>query len=199
MNDVNRKYRQSARAEGAEATRRRIVEAAFELHRSLGPARTSLSAVAREAGVSRPTLYAHFPDEASLFQACTMHWMTLDPPPDPGAWIEVQDPAERVAVALADIYSHYSRNEELIDNVFRDMHVVESMRSFNVPLVEAGFAAMAETLTSAFDDDDVGAIRRRATVAVAISFATWKVLVTQQGLSTEDAVDLMTQLVVGAG
>lgn len=199
MGGVNRQYHQSARAESAAATRQRIVEAAVELHRSLGPARTSLSAVAREAGVSRPTLYAHFPDEASLFQACTMHWLSQDPPPDPGAWAEIDHPAERVAVALEEIYSHYSRNEELIDNVFRDMYVVESMRSFNVPLMEAGFAAMTETLASAFDDDEAAASRRRAIVSVAISFATWKVLVMRQGLSDQDAVDLMTRLVVTVG
>lgn len=128
-----------------------------------------------------------------------MHWLSQDPPPDPGAWAEIDHPAERVAVALEEIYSHYSRNEELIDNVFRDMYVVESMRSFNVPLMEAGFAAMTETLASAFDDDEAAASRRRAIVSVAISFATWKVLVMRQGLSDQDAVDLMTRLVVTVG
>ncbi|MFP5333593.1 MAG: TetR/AcrR family transcriptional regulator [Acidimicrobiia bacterium] len=198
MGDVNREYRQTTRAERAAETRRRIVAAAVELHRSLGPAATSLSAVAREAGVSRPTLYAHFPDEASLFQACTMHWLSQDPPPDPTAWTQIDDPAERVAVALGEIYSHYGRNEELIDNVFRDMYVVESMRSFNVPLMEAAFAAMTEVLTTAFGDDEGRASRRRAVVAVAISFDTWKVLVVRQGLDERVAVELMTQLVVAA-
>lgn len=127
-----------------------------------------------------------------------MHWLTLDPPPDPSAWTRIDHPAERVSVALGEIYSHYSRNEELSDNVFRDMHVVESMRSFNVPLMEAGFAAMTETLASAFDDDEAGASQRRAIVSVAISFATWKVLVVREGLSEQDAVDLMTHVVTTA-
>lgn len=199
MNDVKRLYNQSARAESASATRQRIVEAAVDLHRSLGPARTSLSAVAREAGVSRPTLYAHFPDEASLFQACTMHWLSQDPPPDPNAWVEIDDPAQRVSVALTEIYSHYARNNQMIDNVFRDMYVVESMRSFNVPLMEAGFAAMTGNLTAAFDDDGPTATARRAAVSVAISFETWKVVVAREGLSEAEAVDLMTRFVVSAG
>lgn len=168
------------------------------LHRSMGPARTSFSAVAREAGVSRPTLYAHFPDEASLLQACTLHWMSQDPPPEPTTWAKIDDPAERVTAALREIYSHYSRNEQLINNVFRDMYVVESMRSFNLPLMEAGFAAMTETLAAAFDDDEASVTRRRAMVSLAISFATWKGLVGREGLSETDAVDLMTRVVVTA-
>ena len=177
------------------STRRRIVEAAIELHGTVGPARTSLSAVARKAGVSRPTLYSHFPDEASLFHACTMHWMSREPPPDPAAWLEVGDPRRRIGSALSEIYSHYARNEQMIGNVLRDMYLVESMRSLNVPLVEELFAAMTEILASAFDDGADLAVRRRAIVSVAISFNTWKSLVRIEGLTNEEAADLMAQLV----
>ena len=107
----------------------------MRLHSTVGPARTSLSAVAEEAGVSRPTLYSHFPDEAALFQACTMHWMSQDPPPNPTAWLEITDPGQRVKTALHQIYAHYERNEQMIGNVFRDMHVVDHMKSFNKRLV----------------------------------------------------------------
>jgi AcrR family transcriptional regulator len=183
------------RAEKTASTRQRIVEAAVELHGTVGPANTSLSAVARKAGVSRPTLYSHFPDEASLFHACTMHWMSHDPPPDPAAWLEIDDSRERIGVALSEIYSHYARNEQMIGNVFRDMYLVESMRSFNVPLVEESFAAMTEIIVSAFDDGSDLAIRRRATVSVAISFNTWKSLVNVEGLTNEKAAELMAHLV----
>lgn len=195
MSGVNRQYRQSARAKKTASTRQRIVEAAIELHGTVGPANTSLSAVARQAGVSRPTLYSHFPDEASLFQACTMHWMSQDPPPDPAAWLEIDDSRQRIGTALSEIYSHYARNEQMIGNVFRDMYVVESMRSFNVPLVEESFAAMTEILSSAFDDGPDLSVRRSAMVSVTLSFHTWKKLVKVEGLTNDEAADLMAQLV----
>lgn len=183
------------RAKKTASTRQRIVEAAIELHGTVGPANTSLSAVARQAGVSRPTLYSHFPDEASLFQACTMHWMSQDPPPDPAAWLEIDDSRQRIGTALSEIYSHYARNEQMIGNVFRDMYVVESMRSFNVPLVEESFAAMTEIISSAFDDGPDLTVRRSAMVTVTLSFHTWKKLVKVEGLTNDEAADLMAQLV----
>ena len=183
------------RAEKTASTRQRIVEAAIELHGTVGPANTSLSAVARKAGVSRPTLYSHFPDEASLFHACTMHWMSQDPPPDPAAWLEIDDSNRRIGTALNEIYSHYARNEQMLGNVIRDMYLVESMRSFNVPLVEESFAAMTEILGSGFDDGSDLAVRRRAMVSVAITFNTWKSLVRIEGLTNEEAADLMAHVV----
>lgn len=161
----------------------------------MGPARTTLSAVAEQAGVSRPTLYSHFPDDVSLFQACTMHWMSQDPPPDPTRWWGITDPGERVSTALAEVYAHYGRNEQMIDNVFRDMHVVDAMKSFNKPLVEESLAAMTEVLVVAFGDRPDLAVKRRAVVSLAISFETWKSLVRNQRLSEEEAVGVMRQAI----
>ena len=86
MADEKRPYRMKRRAELEELTRRRITESAVALHGTLGPARTSISAVAEHAGVRRSTVYRHFPDEAALFAACTAHWMADNPVPDLGAW-----------------------------------------------------------------------------------------------------------------
>jgi AcrR family transcriptional regulator len=196
MTDVKRTYRQGKRAAKKAETRRRIVEAAVSLHGTVGPARTTLSEVAEQAGVSRPTLYAHFADEATLFRACTAHWMSQDPPPDPTTWLAVDDPVERLHIALRDLYAHYERNEPMIANVFRDMHQVPSMREFNLPMVEEAFATMARVLVDGFsgDVDDVRR-RRQAVVGVAIDFGTWRQLVPRAGLSNEEAVDLMVGLV----
>ena len=46
-----------------------------------------------------------------------------------------------------------------------------------------------------FDDGPDLAVRRRATVSVAISFNTWKSLVSSNGLTNEEAADLMTHLI----
>jgi AcrR family transcriptional regulator len=196
MDQVKRQYRQTARADQVAATRRRIVEAAVALHSTVGPANTTLSAVAREAGVSRPTLYAHFPDEATLFRACTMHSMAQSPPPDPQAWSAIDDPHDRVRTALTELYAHYARNEQMLENVLRDMYVVESMREFNLPLVEASFEQMTEVLTAGFGDAQASARRRAALVALAVSFDTWRILARDRTLTDDEAAELMTTVVV---
>src|SRR5512133_2458195 len=95
MSDQKRPYRMSRRAELEELTRRRITESAVELHEELGPARTSIAAIAERAGVRRSTVYRHFPTEEALFAACSSHWRAANPAPDPTAWTMVADPAER--------------------------------------------------------------------------------------------------------
>ena len=107
MADQSRPYRMTRRAESQAQTRRRIAESAVELHGTLGPSRTSMSAVAAHAGVRRSTLYRHFPDEAALFDACTAHWAAANPPPDLAAWSMIDDPDERLTVALGEIYTFY--------------------------------------------------------------------------------------------
>ena len=198
MGEVKRPYRQTRRAEQTAATRRKIVEAAVELHSTVGPAATSLSAVANEAGVSRPTLYSHFPDESALFRACTLHNIAQDPPPDPTAWTKIDNASDRLRAALRELYAHYARNQDMLDNVFRDMHIVESMREFNLPLVEQSFAQMTEILTAAYEDPPRSASQRAALVAVAISFDTWKTMTQSRGLDGQEALELMARAVEAA-
>src|SRR6476469_6582505 len=123
MSDRKRKYEKKARAEAEAQTRQRITESAVELHGSLGPARTSMSAVAEHAGVRRSTLYRHFPDEDALFDACSAHWAAANPPPDPSVWAAIADPAERLEVALADLYAYYGRTRGMIENILRDLEM----------------------------------------------------------------------------
>ena len=71
---MKRRYELKERARRQAETKQRIVEAAVALHTSVGPARTTISAIAERAGVERHTVYAHFPDERTLFRACSTHW-----------------------------------------------------------------------------------------------------------------------------
>src|SRR5437588_10031372 len=128
MTDEKRPYRKKRRAEQEQATRRRIAESAVELHGTLGPARTSLSAVAKHAGVRRSTLYRHFPNEAALFAACSGAWMSQHPLPDIASWMEVTDPPERLRRALGEIYQYYAETEPMLANLLRDLGVVEALR-----------------------------------------------------------------------
>src|SRR5213596_2622883 len=117
MTGQTRTYRMSRRAESQAETRLRITESAVQLHGTLGPARTTMSAVAEHAGVQRSTLYRHFPDEAALFDACTAHWAAANPPPDLGAWAGIEDPGERLAIALGELYAYYGRTQPMLENL----------------------------------------------------------------------------------
>src|SRR5918999_64410 len=115
-----RGYRLGRRAAQQEATRRRIVEAAVDLHSTLGPARTTVSQIAERAGVQRHTYYAHFPDDRSLFLACSGLALERDPLPDAEPWRAIADQRERLRTGLLAIYGWYERNAELAACVLRD-------------------------------------------------------------------------------
>ncbi len=129
MSEQRRKYEKKRRAESEAQTRRRITESAVELHGSLGPARTTMSAVAEHAGVRRSTLYRHFPDEKALFGACSAHWAAQNPPPDIEAWAAIDDPDERLAAALSELYAFYGRTEEMLDRLLATLPRCRSSRS----------------------------------------------------------------------
>src|SRR5687767_14427961 len=119
-----RTYELKQRAERQRETRRRIVDAAIELHTTVGPSRTTVSAIAERAGVTRPTVYAHFPDDRSLLEACSGHVRAAVPPPDAATWRELPDPGERLETALRALYRYYERLESLLENVQRDATVM---------------------------------------------------------------------------
>ena len=120
MSVMPRKYDLGRRADSKAETRRQITEAAVELHSTVGPARTTISAIAERAGVQRLTVYRHFPEERELFAACGAHWISENPPPDPTPWAAITDPRERVITALTAIYGWYRANEGMIGNTERD-------------------------------------------------------------------------------
>ena len=110
---AKRKYELKKRAEQMGETRLRITEAAIDLHGSVGPSRTTMSAVAERAGVERRTLYRHFPNESDLFEACSTHYFAANPWPDLGGWRAVRDPEERLERALDELYAYYERTEPI--------------------------------------------------------------------------------------
>lgn len=198
MTDQTRQYRMRRRAESQLETRRRITESAVELHGTLGPAHTTMSAVAEHAGVRRSTLYRHFPDEASLFDACSAHWATANPPPDLTAWAAIEEPDVRLATALDELYAFHARVAPMLANLIRDEQTE--------PIVRERFAAFHGYLDAAVDVLLAGrrlrgAARRRvrAALAHAVSFSTWRSLVGEQGLGPGEARRLMGALVDAAG
>jgi AcrR family transcriptional regulator len=191
-----RKYEMKRRAEREEETRRRIVEAAVALHETRGVVRTTISDIAAQAGVERATVYRHFPDERALVTACTGHFATLNPPPDPTPWSEIADPEKRVRTGLVEIYTYHRRTERMVDRATRDFTEAPILREVLAP-VFAFWAHVRDVLTA---DWPVSEERRAVVVAGvghAIVFSTWQSLVREQGLDEAQAVEAMVAMVRG--
>jgi AcrR family transcriptional regulator len=193
MSDQKRKYEKKRRAEAEAQTRRRITESAVELHGSLGPARTSMSAVAEHAGVPRSTVYRHFPDEEALFGACSAHWGAENPPPDIGSWEQIKIPDERLATALDELYAYYRRAGGMLDKLLRDEHSVPMVAELFAPYHQF-LVAIAETLMRGRGLRGKARSRVLAAIGHAISFRTWQQLTGEGGLSDKEAAELMRRL-----
>lgn len=180
------------RADNVTETRQRIVEAAVALHGTIGPAATTVSAVAEAAGVTRLTVYRHFPDDGALFAACTAHWAAGQVLPDPAAWARVGEPFERLTVALTDLYRFYRDGEPMLTNAIRDRAALPAA------LREAAEAQQLDLLLRPFRARGTRRRRLRAAIGHAASFWTWRSLCHEHGLTDADAVRLTTAMVSAA-
>lgn len=185
-----RNYRLGKRADKQAETRQRIVNAAVELHGSLGPARTSVAQIAQRAGVQRHTFYAHFPDERSLSIACSGLVMERDPLPDVERWGMLAPGAERIRTALAELYGWYERNEQLTACVLRDAEVHELTREIAEMRMGPSFARAAQLLSEGLPE------RAQPLLSLALDFACWRVL--HRTLGNVEAAALMAAAVVRA-
>ena len=195
---TSRTYELKRRAERQEETRRRIVAAAVELHTTLGPFRTTVQAIAEKAGVTRPTVYAHFPDARSLFEACSGHVRATVPPPDPTRWDSISDASERLETALRELYGYYERLEPLLENVQRDaalMPLVAEMNAYRARHLDE----IRGLLLQAWPTRGGARARLRRAIGHALEFHTWQSLVRRQGCATDEAVQLMVAVACAAG
>lgn len=197
MTDQKRPYKMKRRAELEQATRERITESAVHLHGTLGPARTSMGAVASHAGVRRSTVYRHFPDEMALFQACSAHWRAANPAPDLASWAAIEDADERLRLGLGELYAFYRTTRGMLENLYRDealsTPVAHHFSRFRGYLDAARTTLMARRPAR-------GRARRRVSAAIghALAFATWRSLAIDQGLDDDEVVEFMCSLVAAA-
>jgi len=183
------------RAESVGETRGRIVEATVRLHGTLGPRATTVSAIAREAGVTRLTVYRHFPDESTLYGACSALWLSRQVPPDPAAWAGIDDPARRLRAGLRDLYRFYRGGEAMLERIRGEEADLPEDRRRMLHDLDAHHR---EILVGAFALSGRRRRRVRALVGHAISFWTWRSLCVTEGLSDRQAAEAMTALVLAA-
>lgn len=190
-----RAYVQQRRAEQQSATRRRIVEAVAALHGEIGPARTTIKAIAERAGVERLTVYRHFADEGEIFAACNAHFQAETPPPDPSEWAGVTDPAARLRIALRAFYGYYRRAEALLGKARRDAPELPALAAVLAPF-DRFLEAVREDLQAAWPSS--GRDRLGAAIGHALRFETWRSLAHAEALDDTEAADLMVDLVRAA-
>lgn len=196
MSSEKRSYVKRKRAEDEAQTRERIARAAVELHGSVGPAFTSISAVAQRAGVRRATVYRHFPDETALFTACSNRWLAENPLPELGHLTGIGDGRQRLVAALDSLYPYYRSNARMLSNVIRD---AEASPALGATL--AGFQAWLDGVEAVLHDGlaatpDRDPPLRNAAIAHALSFSAWRVAGIDQGLTDERARDLMLRMIL---
>lgn len=178
---MTRPYTMTRRAEKLEETRRRIAEATLALHEEVGPARTTVAAIAARAGVSRPTVYNQFPDDLSLFSACSAHFLAQNPPPE---LIDVE-----LEEALENLYTFFAANELVLDHIERDARLLPALAQvYAHPLSARERAADDQAERLAPGDGSV-----RAFIRLTFGFCSWQQL-HRAGLSVADAASLMAGL-----
>lgn len=178
-----------------QETRQRIVDATVELHRSIGPLRTTISAIAEKAGVERHTYYAHFPELKDLYQACSGHYVVDHPPPDHCSWTELADHEDRLRRALSEVYAYYGHHEEIFANVLRDAQVDALCAKFTNPVFQNWKRTWSDAVAEGWDAEGERDEALLAAIGFALDFQTWNTLVRQQGLDQERAVELMVGMV----
>lgn len=192
-----RPYRLKERAKRLEENRLRITEALVELHRTVGPARTTVSEVAQRAGVRRMTVYNHFPTELAMIDACSSHWIAGHPPPDPGEWTGIPDPGERERFGLESLYAYYRDNRDMVGNFMRDAPLVPALAEILERKWLPGLRAMADALLAGHDPHAARRPQLRAAVLVALDFGTWRTLA-DAGLDDPAAARLAADMIAAA-
>lgn len=178
-----------------DETRQRIVEAAVKLHTTVGPAHTSVVAVAEAAGVQRHTVYSHFPDERSLFTACSGLFYERNPYPPMEPWREIPEPAARLDRALGDMYRYFRAHDRELWPIVRDAPLLPH---FTGRRLAEGRSRVAAAITEGWPARGATARRMRALLDVALRFETWRALTADGGLTDRDAAATMADAVLCA-
>jgi AcrR family transcriptional regulator len=184
-----RSYRLRRRAERQNETRQKIVDAAIELHQTKGLAATSISDIADRAKVGRVTVYRHFPEEESLVAACSGKYFEHHPFPDLALWGVIQDPIARLRRGLQETYAYHRETEPMMSRVIADARDLPIMTPYH-----AHWRRAADVIVADWPVTGGRKALLRAAVGLALSFDTWRTLIRDQGLTDDQAIELMARL-----
>lgn len=199
MNTVStkRSYELKERAKRQQETRARIAEVTAQLHEEVGPARTTVTEVAKRAGVQRLTVYKHFPTETDLFAGCSAHFMSRHPFPDLTAPLAVENPERRARETLKTIYGWFRETEAMTANIQRDRLLIPALDELTSEVMDPALEWVAGELIGGFGAKGARARRVAAMVAVSMDFWTWRRL-KQVGMDDAAAAGLMADAVAQA-
>jgi AcrR family transcriptional regulator len=176
-----REYRSELRAQQAEETRARILDATSRVMAS-GLAYVSIPAIAREAGVSIPTIYRHFGTKRGLLSAVYPHAVRragLDKLQLPGSIDELR----------AGMRAYFDRLESFDDLARAAMAspASQEVRALNMPVRLALFRRIADSIVPTPSEVDRDRIARLLVVLTASSSVRlWR---DQLGASVDEAAD----------
>jgi AcrR family transcriptional regulator len=190
-----RGYTMRARQESVEQTRLRITEATMRLHERVGPAATTVSAIADEAGVTRLTVYRHFPNDAALVIACSGHWRALHPRPDQNGWASIADPVQRLRTALSETYTWAHSAAPMMTKIYRDL---DAMPAFVREFLAKDEQSRVTILATGFRARGRATQRLRAALRHAMHIQTWESLCIDGALADDEAIELMVGAVLAA-
>jgi AcrR family transcriptional regulator len=184
-----REYKLKRRAERQDETRQRIVEAAIDLHQTIGPKATTITEIAERAGVGRVTVYRHFPDELTLARACSGQYLERNPPPDPERWRTIADAEQRLRTALRETYAYHRATQQMFSHVLADARDHPVMTPYHQHWQQA-----TNILVEPWPAKGRQRKLLRAGIALALSFDTWRTLAREQNLTDEQAAELMVRV-----
>jgi AcrR family transcriptional regulator len=178
------------RQKAVDATRRRIAQATYELHSTIGPALTTVALISERVGLPRQTVYRNFRTQLEIFRGCIAFGLELHPMPDPEAWKSIADRGTRLRVGLAQLYLWFEASEPVLTNSVRDFGVVREVAEPAMEPVYQVFQRISETLCEGWKGREVSAL-----LALAMDFTTWKKLRREHGMASSVIVEMWSELI----
>ena len=182
-----RTYQLGRRAESAEETRRRLVQAAFELHSEQGIAATSMKQIADRAGVGGGTVYHHFATLDDTINACGQMVMATYPPPTEAIFAGMPTMKERLARLARALFEF--QDSVILDIVRPDADRFAIVQQF-VANEEKHRIELTRAVLAPFAID-----REQIRVAAALlDIGVYRAL-QSAGLSLDQAADAITDMI----
>lgn len=195
-NSSPRVYRMTRRAQHVDLTRQQITAATARLHTTIGPANTSIAAIAEEAGVTRLTVYRHFPEMDALFAACRAHWRSENEPPDAHAWATIDAFEPRARHALTELYGWYRAKAAALFPIYRD---VTTMPLSSQQAVREDIEYLAAAIGAGDIPDDPAGSRLRAVLRHLVDYRTWRSFAIEQQLGDAEVVEVAVGMLMSTG